>query len=69
VGLSWVRAVFGAYVGLLTPEGGRPEGPEPMMMKAARAFAADGGGGAPALQFQPEEIVVASAVEARFAAR
>lgn len=69
LGLSTVTALEVADVGLLTHDGGRPEGPEPMMMKAARAFSADGGGGAPALQFQPEEIVVASAVEARFAAR
>ena len=66
LGLGSVTALEVADAGLLTHDRdpGRPE-----TMTAARAFAADGAGGGPALQFQPEEITVASAVEARFAAR
>jgi predicted secreted protein len=69
LGLQTVNALEIADVGLLTHDGGREGGPQRMMVKAARGFAADSGGQGPALQFQPEEIVVASAVEARFAAR
>lgn len=68
LGLLTVNALEIADVGLLTHDGGREGGPQPMMMKSAASFAADSGG-APALQFQPEKIVIGSAVEARFAAR
>lgn len=69
LGLSDVAALEIADLGLL----GRPERPEmapgPRMMVAKASFAADAGGGAPAVQLQPEDIVISAAVEARFAAR
>lgn len=67
IGLSAVTPLEIADVGLLTAHS---EGREsaPMMFKGARAAMADVGGG-PAVQFAPEELVVTSAVEARFAAR
>jgi len=68
LGLTSVTPLELADVGLLSHDT-RESAPAPMMMKAARAFAADSAGGGPALQFQPEEITVASAVEARFSAR
>jgi hypothetical protein len=37
-------------------------------MIKAESFAADMGGG-PAVEFQPEDIIVSAAVEARFSAR
>lgn len=67
--LQTVSALEVADVGLLTHDSGGGSRPEAMMVKSARAFAADSGGASPAVQLQPEEIVVASAVEARFAAR
>ena len=66
IGLSSVTPVEVADVGLL----GRDEpGPAPMarMLKSA-SFAADVGGGQ-AVEFQPEDIIVAAGVEARFVAR
>lgn len=69
LGLASVTALEIADVGLLAHGGGNEAAPQPMMLKAARAFASDSAGGSPALQFQPAEIAVASAVEARFAAR
>ena len=65
LGRETVTALEVADAGLLTHDHGEPR-PE-AAITAARSFAADGG--APALQFQPEQITVASAVEARFAAR
>ena len=41
----------------------------PEMRLARAAFAADAGPGGPALEFEPEDIVVSAAVEARFTAR
>src|SRR4051794_21715659 len=67
VGLVSVSPVEIADVGLLArPGGGQPE-MMPRMMKAS--FASDAGGGAPAVELQPEDIVVTAAVEARFIAR
>jgi uncharacterized protein YggE len=68
LGLANVTALEVADVGLLTRQD-RPEAaPAPRMLMAKASFAADGGG-APAVQLQPEDIVISSAVEARFAAR
>ncbi|GAA1848835.1 SIMPL domain-containing protein [Microbacterium koreense] len=44
-------------------------GAGPEMRLARAAFAADTGAGGPALEFEPEDIVVSAAVEARFTAR
>lgn len=63
LGLAAVTPLEVADVGLLVPH---PEsGPQHGMMRAG--FMADAG--APGLQFQPDDIVVAAAVEARFSAR
>ena len=68
LGLGDVTAVELADVGLLTHHD-RPEvAPAGRMLVAKASFAADAGG-APAVQLQPEDIVVSAAVEARFAAR
>ena len=65
LGLASVAPLEVADVGLLTRD--RPESmPAPQMMRAA--FAADSGGG-PAVELQPQDIVVTAAVEARFLAR
>jgi len=66
IGLTGVTAVEIADVGLLskpTPESGQGS---PKMMRAM--MASDMGGG-PALEFEPQPIVVSAAVEARFVAR
>jgi len=68
LGLETVTPLELADVGLLSHDGGREAAPAGMMLKAARSFAADAAGG-PALRFQPDEITVSSAVEARFSAR
>jgi len=67
IGLSSVTPVEVADVGLLGRDD--PGSPAPMarMLKAA-SFAADLGG-APAVELQPEDIIVSAAVEARFIAR
>ncbi|HWI32251.1 MAG TPA: SIMPL domain-containing protein [Microbacterium sp.] len=66
IGLGGVTALEIADVGLLS-KGGEESGPgAPKMMRAL--MAADAGGG-PALEFEPQPIVVRAAVEARFAAR
>jgi uncharacterized protein YggE len=66
VGLASVSPVEIADVGLLDHrDGGRPE----MLRMAKASFAMDAAGGAPAVQLQPEDIVVTAAVEARFLAR
>ncbi|MBW9093011.1 SIMPL domain-containing protein [Microbacterium jejuense] len=67
LGLSNVTALELADVGLLTRQEQSPA-PAPRMMMAKAAYAADAGG-APAVQLQPEDIVVSAAVEARFVAR
>ena len=67
IGLSSVTPLEVADVGLLSRDD--PAAPAPMarMLKSA-SFAADVGGG-PAVEFQPEDILVSAAVEARFIAR
>lgn len=66
LGLSTVTPLEVADVGLLAPD--RPEAPQPRMLRAA-AFAASDAGGGPAVELQPQDIVVTAAVEARFLAR
>ncbi|MFE5410470.1 SIMPL domain-containing protein [Microbacterium sp. NPDC056569] len=68
LGLGNVTAVELADVGLLTQPSVPEAAPAPRMLMAKASFAADAGGG-PAVQLQPEEIVISAAVEARFAAR
>ena len=67
IGLATLTPLEIADLGLLThaPEGAAPA---PKMMRAMAMGAMDSGGG-PAVELQPEDIVVAAAVEARFAAR
>lgn len=67
LGLTSVAPLEVADVGLLTRE--RAESaPAPMLR--AMAFASDsGGGGGAAVELQPQDLVVKSAVEARFLAR
>jgi len=67
LGLANVTALEIADVGLLARQDQSPA-PAPRMMMAKAAFAADAGG-APAVQLQPEDLVVLAAVEARFVAR
>jgi uncharacterized protein YggE len=68
IGLAAVTPLEIADLGLLTRQD-RPEaGPAPRALMAKASFAADAGSG-PAVQLQPEDIVVSSAVEARFVAR
>ncbi|MBD3941665.1 SIMPL domain-containing protein [Microbacterium sp. NEAU-LLC] len=67
LGLANVSAIEIADLGLLShPE--QSPAPAPRMMMAKAAYAADAGG-APAVQLQPEDIVVSAGVEARFVAR
>ncbi|MFC8682622.1 SIMPL domain-containing protein [Microbacterium ureisolvens] len=68
LGLEKVTALELADVGLLTEQSRTESAPAPRMLMAKASFAADAGG-APAVQLQPEDIVVSAAVEARFAAR
>lgn len=65
LGLESVSPLEVADVGLLAPD--RPQPMEPRMMRAV-AFSSDSGGG-PAVDLQPADIIVRSAVEARFLAR
>jgi uncharacterized protein YggE len=63
LGLESVTPVEIADAGLIS----REPGPGPQMMKARTAtFAADAG---PVMEYEPEDIVVAATVEARFTAR
>ncbi|KAA9110391.1 SIMPL domain-containing protein [Microbacterium rhizomatis] len=67
IGLSAITPLEIADLGLLThaaPDSGGA--PAPKMMRAMAMGAMDSG---PAVQFQPEDIVVTGAVEARFMAR
>ncbi|CAH0125743.1 hypothetical protein SRABI76_00146 [Microbacterium oxydans] len=65
LGLAEVTPQEIADVGLISS--GQPSPAAPMMLKArGAAFAADS---APAMDYEPEEIVVAATVEARFIAR
>jgi uncharacterized protein len=68
LGLSSVTALEVADLGLLSRDSA--ESGQPPMFKGMRAaaFASDAAGG-PALQFEPEDIAVSAAVEARFVAR
>jgi uncharacterized protein YggE len=67
LGLEQVTPLEIADVGLLAhPD--RQEASAPRMLMAKASFAGDAGG-SPAVQLQPEDIVIAAAVEARFAAR
>jgi uncharacterized protein YggE len=69
IGLSTVTPLEIADLGLLT-HGGEGTAPGPEMMRMAKAsFAADAVGSGPAMEFEPEDIVVTAAVEARFSAR
>ena len=63
LGLSNVTPLEVADTGLLP----QPE-QAPRMLMAKASFAADSTGGAPAVQLQPEEIVISAGVEARFRA-
>lgn len=65
IGLSDVRPLEIADLGLLTRNESAPS-PEPMMLRAVAMGA--NSGSSPAMEFQPEDITVSSAVEARFAA-
>ena len=67
LGLANVSALEIADLGLLTRQDQSPA-PAPRMMMAKAVYAADAGG-TPAVQLQPEDIVVSAAVEARFVAR
>lgn len=65
LGLYEVKPLEIADVGLISS--GQPSPGAPMMMKArGAAFAADS---APAMEYEPEEIVISATVEARFIAR
>jgi uncharacterized protein YggE len=70
IGLAALTPLEIADLGLLT-HGSDVSSPSPkMMMRAAPMAAMDSGsGGGPAVDLQPEDIVVTAAVEARFAAR
>ncbi|WP_439592405.1 SIMPL domain-containing protein [Microbacterium sp.] len=69
IGLSTVTPLEIADVGLLMRGGGdAPQAPQPRMMAMAKA-SLDSAGAAPAMEFQPEDIVVSAAVEARFSAK
>jgi uncharacterized protein YggE len=68
LGLATVSPLEVADVGLLSRD--RPESSAAPKMMRAMAFAADAsGGGGPAMELQPQDIVVEAAVEARFLAR
>lgn len=68
LGIGSVTALEVADVGLLSRQSDGAG--QPPMLKGMRAasFAADAGGGS-GLQFEPEDIVITAAVEARFVAR
>lgn len=66
IGLKTVTPIEIADLGLLT----HADSPAPApMLRMASAPMADAAGGAPAMEFQPDDIVVRAAVEARFSAR
>ena len=67
IGLGTVAPLEIADLGLLQRNEAAPS-PAPKMMRAMAMGAMDAGG-APAVEFQPEDITVTAAVEARFAAR
>ena len=67
IGLASLTPLEIADLGLLTDASAGPA-PAPKMMRAMAMGAMDSGG-APAVELQPEDIVVTAAVEARFSAR
>ena len=68
IGLASLTPLEIADLGLLTSAPDRPA-PAPKMMRAMAMGAMDAGGAGPAVELQPEDIVVTAAVEARFGAR
>jgi uncharacterized protein YggE len=66
IGLTTLTPLEIADLGLLTDASAGPA-PAPKMMRAMAVGSMDSGG-APAVELQPEDIVVTAAVEARFAA-
>jgi uncharacterized protein YggE len=68
IGLRTVTPLEIADLGLLTRAPDQPA-PAPKMLRAMSMAAMDAGGAGPAVELQPEDIVVTSAVEARFGAR
>lgn len=69
IDLSSVTPLEIADLGLLTRGEAPASAPAPEMLRMAKAsFSADAAGG-PALEFEPDDIVVSAAVEARFSAR
>ena len=69
IGLTSVRAIALADPGMLGDPAGGATAPSPVFARAAmRAQAFEGGGGTPQLALRPEEIAVASVVDARFTA-
>jgi uncharacterized protein YggE len=67
IGLRTVTPLEIADLGLLTRAPDQPA-PAPKMLRAMSMAAMDAGGAGPAVELQPEDIVVTSAVEARFGA-
>jgi uncharacterized protein YggE len=69
IGLKSVRAIALADPGMLGDPSGGGLQPSPVFARGAmKAQAFDGGGGSPQLALKPEEIAVASIVDARFTA-
>ena len=69
IGLATLTPLEIADLGLLTHGSEQAGGAPKMMMRAMPMAAMDSGAGGPAVELQPEDIVVTAAVEARFAAR
>lgn len=67
IGLATLTPLEIADLGLLTHAPDQPA-PAPKMMRAMAMASMDAGGSGPAVELQPEDIVVTAAVEARFAA-
>ncbi len=67
IGRGTVTPLEIADPGLLTGHGDPGAGPQPLRM--ARSAMAMDAGGAPAVDFQPDDLVVSASVEARFTAR
>jgi len=68
IGLATLTPLEIADLGLLTHHA-EQSAPAPKMMRAMAMGAMDAGGAGPAVELQPEDIVVSAAVEARFSAR
>lgn len=67
IGLVSVKPLEIADLGLLSHNEQGPS-PAPKMMRAMAVGMMDSAGGSPAMQFEPEDIVVSAGVEARFVA-